>query len=316
MNYVIIGEPCIDVIHLVSRPGENAKTINSFGGILYSVISLSVLSDNQDKIIPVFNIGNDEYDNVIKLLGSYPNISIEGISSVDDPTRRVNLYYNLFNTGKTEKLETSTPPVREIEYQWIGNFIKDADAILINMISGVDIDLVTFKKIRENFPGFIHIDIHNLVMKRSEDGSRYHVYPGDWLQWCTNSDTVQMNEYEAKTIGAKLKNEYRIAEEILINSNAGVKGIIITKGIDGVTGFTKKEKFFDGNTFYDLDRYDLGAVENPNFLDSTGCGDVFASAFVRDFSSNKDFNKSLHFANRIASLKSSLEGISGLDKLR
>ena len=112
------------------------------------------------------------------------------------------------------------------------------------------------------------------------------------------------------------RNDYEIAEEILINLNRDMKGIIVTKGRTGVSGFTKKEKTFGTEKFYDLDKYDVAAVENPRFADSTGCGDVFASSFMMEFSKNSDFRKSLHYATRIASYKTSLKGIEELDKLK
>jgi len=58
------------------------------------------------------------------------------------------------------------------------------------------------------------------------------------------------------------------------------------------------------------------AVENPHFIDTTGCGDVFAASFTIDFSRIKDFKKALHFATRIASFKTSLSGIDELYKLK
>ena len=67
---------------------------------------------------------------------------------------------------------------------------------------------------------------------------------------------------------------------------------------------------------FDLGHVNVASIENPHFKDSTGCGDVFASAFTIDYSVNRDFIKSLHFANRMASFNSSLEGVKELDKLR
>ncbi|HPS65598.1 MAG TPA: PfkB family carbohydrate kinase, partial [Ignavibacteria bacterium] len=81
-------------------------------------------------------------------------------------------------------------------------------------------------------------------------------------------------------------------------------------------GYTKKEKKFGGETFSDLDKQDIRAIENPKFKDSTGCGDVFAASFTYEFSKHRDFSKSLYFANRMSSFKTSLEGIDELYKLK
>ena len=88
MKFIVIGEPCVDLIY---KP-DNEVT-KSYGGILYSVIALSVLARKSDSILPVMNIGEDEYDNIINILKKYPNILLDGITKVQHPTRKVNLFF-------------------------------------------------------------------------------------------------------------------------------------------------------------------------------------------------------------------------------
>lgn len=311
MNYIVIGEPCVDVIHKA-----NGEVTNSYGGILYSVISMAVLAKENDLIIPVMNVGEDEYENILNILKQYPNIKTHGLNKVKHPTRKVFLYYNLYNHDKSARVETSSEPTYTVAYNQIENFLNEADAILVNMISGIDISIETLKNLRKNFDGFIHIDIHNIVMHTNPDGTRIHKSIDNWYEWCTNSDTVQMNEFEIATLSKEKLSEYKIAEEILFNKRYQAVGIIVTRGVNGVTGITKNKKSFGGETFYDLDHINLAAIENPHFIDSTGCGDVFASSFTLDYSVNSDFKKSLHYANRIASLNASIGGIDELYKLK
>jgi hypothetical protein len=310
MRYLIIGEPCRDVIH--KHTGE---TIHSYGGILYSIFALSVFCRNGDEIYPIMNIGEDEYSNVMNLLKPYKNINIEGISKVDFPTRKVFLDYGLMNNNQKDRFETSSHPTHPIEYSEIEKFLPGADGILINMISGIDISLDTLKKIRENFSGFMHIDIHNIVMRTNSDGTREHVNTREWLEWCTNTDTVQMNETEMSYLSAEKMKEYKIAEDILITSGKNIKAVMITRGLHGVSCYTKKAKSFGSESYIDLEKKDLTAIENPDFVDSTGCGDVFASGFFFEYSRTGDISKGLHFANRMASYNTSLEGIDELYKL-
>lgn len=311
MKYLVIGEPCVDLIHKA-----DGEIIHSYGGILYSVISLAVLAGNEDSVYPVMNLGSDEYENITGILKKYSNIKFDGIIEVSHPTRKVNLYYNMYNSGNSARMETSTEPTNTIGYDSIEKILPGADAVLVNMISGVDITLDTLKNIRKNFKGFMHIDIHNLVMKTNPDGTREHTNLEGWREWCSNTDTVQMNEFEITTLSKTKKIEYEVAEEILINMKNDIKGIIVTRGKNGVSGFTKKEKSFGGQTFYDLDKDDVSAIENAHFVDSTGCGDVFAASFTLDFSKNGNFKKSLHYATRIASFNTSLAGIDELYKLK
>ncbi|MDQ3194313.1 MAG: carbohydrate kinase family protein [Bacteroidota bacterium] len=311
MNYLVIGEPCVDVIQK-----SNGEIIHSYGGILYSTISMAVLSKPGDNIIPVMNVGEDEFENITNIFKKYPNIKTTGLNMVKHPTRKVFLNYNLYNSDKNARMESSSEPTYTLDYVQCENFLSMADAILVNMISGVDITIDTLKKIRKNFKKFIHIDIHNIVMHTKEDGSRIHSNIDNWHEWCTNADTVQMNEFEIAVLSKEKLKVYKIAEEILYTKNFDVKGVIVTRGINGVTGFTKKVKIYGNEKFNDLDLNEIAAVENPHFADSTGCGDVFASAFTLDYSINNDFVKSLHYANRMASLNASLEGIGELVKLK
>ena len=311
MKYLVIGEPCVDVIHKA-----DGELIHSYGGILYSILALSELTKNDDVVLPLMNLGEDEYDNITAILNKYPGISTEGVFRVSHPTRKVNLYYNQYKSGMSARLEQSTEPTYTLDYSSIEKFLKDADALLINMISGVDITLETIKKIKDNFDGTSHIDIHNLVMKTNKDGTREHTSVDNWIDWCINTDTIQMNEYEIISLSEKKMKEYEIAEKILVHPESKVEGVIVTRGNNGTSGYTKKEKKFGTEKYSDLDKMDLSAVENPHFVDSTGCGDVFAASFLYDFSANKNFTKSLHYANRIASFNASLEGIDELYKLR
>lgn len=311
MRYIVVGEPCVDVIHKI-----NGEVIHSYGGILYSVIALSILASKDDEIVPVMNLGEDEFDNITGILSKHQNINLEFVNKVAHSTRKVFLDYSLYNTDKKARFETSSEPTYSIEYSLIKKALPKTDAILVNMVSGIDINLETMKNLRASFEGYIHIDIHNLVMKTCEDGMRTHTNLEDWREWCTCADVVQMNEFEVKTLDKQIKNEYEIVEEVLINSGKDVKAFVITRGINGVSCYTKKQKTFGEESFIDLDKTDLSAIENPQFLDSTGCGDVFAASFVFDYSNNSDLTKSLHFANRLASYSTSLEGIDQLYKLR
>ncbi|HMS64348.1 MAG TPA: carbohydrate kinase family protein [Ignavibacteria bacterium] len=311
MNYLVIGEPCVDVIHKI-----NGEKIHSYGGILYSVISMAVLSGSSDTVIPIMNLGEDEFENIVNIFKKYPKIKTHGINKVKHPTRKVNLYYNLYNTDKSARIEKSTEPTYTLDYKQCESFFNFSDVILINMISGVDITLDTLKKIRKNYKGYIHMDLHNVVMTTKDDGSRVHMPVENWYEWCTNTDTIQMNEFEIASLTKDKLSEYKIAEEILYNRNYEVKGLIVTRGKIGVTGFTKKEKTYGNETFNDIDHLQIASIENPHFVDSTGCGDVFASSFAIDYSKNNDFVKSIHYANRMASYNSSLKGIDELDKLK
>jgi hypothetical protein len=297
----------MDYIHR----GEN-RADKQFGGILYSVVSLAVIAGKEAEIFPVMNLGMDEYENVVSFLGRFENIQTKYICKSKHKTRVVNLFYDdknsVMNTapGSYDREESSTEPTLPVEYFQIKDILNEIDGILVNMVSGVDLTIDTFKKIRENFSGYIHMDLHNLVMQTFPDGTRVRFPLKNWNQWCI-ADTLQMNEAEIAVLTGDNVTEYEVAERIL--SSGIVNCIVVTRGIQGVSLYQIKDSH--------LNRADIKAISNPNFIDSTGCGDVFASGFFYNNVKNKskDIEASMKFANEMASLNTSLDGVENLYKL-
>jgi hypothetical protein len=346
MNFGIIGEPCIDYIH---KPGK--ETTRSLGGILYSVVSLAILSKNNAAVYPIMYLGTDEYDNIISFLNRFGNIKSDFIFRSPQHTRIVNLLYethlSLGEGGRGvryDRTETSTSPQPPLEFSNIKEALSHLDALLVNMVSGNDITLNTFNKIRSYFPGYIHIDLHNIMMRDQPlkspplDGvgkffTRTTQPVENWLHWCMNSDTVQANEMEFRVMTGGI-NEYEIAERALSaraihelpihvprrrwkELSPAPKALIVTRGKSGATLFQPVKKSIKGEKYSDIHRTDVAAPENPNFRDSTGCGDVFASAFFykNAISEQHDYTKALKFAARIAGLKTALVGVEELCNL-
>jgi hypothetical protein len=322
MKFGVIGEPCIDFIH---RGGKESK---SLGGILYSAVSLAVIASN-DEVYPIMNLGSDEYDNIVSFLGKFPNIKTDFINRTEHKTRVVNLYYKGLDvefecpkTGKRktyDREENSTEPTLPIEYDLIKPALNNVDAILINMVSGVDITVDTLKKIRENFGGYVHLDIHNIVMQTDEHGGRTQSSINNWEKWCKSSDTLQMNESELHVITPEKLSEYKFAERVLTEGDENYgKALVVTRGKSGVSLFRKVKKKVMSEEYFEIDKSDLAAIETNHFADSTGCGDVFASAFFYRYISNgkHDYKTSLNFANRMASIKTKIMGVEELHKLK
>jgi hypothetical protein len=321
MKYGVIGEPCIDFIN---RGGKESR---SLGGVLYSVVSLAVMA-GRDDVYPIMNLGADEYDNITSFLGKFKNIKQDYISRVEHKTRVVKLYYRgletEFDDSKTGKQkiydreESSTEPAPPLDYKLIEPALNMLDGLLINMVSGVDITLDSLKKVRKNFSGYIHADLHNIVMKTDDKGNRTRAGIPHWEEWCAGSNTLQMNEAEMSSMPGKKLSEYEFAEQILSTEDANHgNALVITRGKSGVSLFRKIDKKVMGEVYSEIDKIDLPSIESHSFKDSTGCGDVFASAFFLKTVQNKgkDYTPGVKFANRMAALNTSLTGVEELDKL-
>ncbi len=307
----------MDYIHRGSE-----TTLKQLGGILYSLVSLSVISKDTATVFPVMNLGDDEYDNITSFLKKFSNIDLSYINKTTHTTRVVNLYYkdkdsmlNVSTKQTYDREENSTEPTLPVEYEQVKDLLGSLDGILINLVSGVDITLSSLMKIRENFAGYIHMDIHNLVMQTFPDGTRKQMPVKDWHNWVNLCDTLQMNESELNILTGDNVTEYETAEKILLNNK--VKAIAVTRGRSGVSLYELKHKASAGKSYYDLDKTDLAMIDSPKFVDSTGCGDVFASSFFYKNAEQhqSDHSNALLFANKMASLNASLHGVEVLYKL-
>jgi hypothetical protein len=323
MKFGVIGEPCVDYIHKGDKVSDKI-----FGGILYSVVSLAAIAREDDEIYPIMYAGYDEYDNIISLISRFKNIKTDFILKCEQKIRVVNLYYRSSDIEMPDALakdlkspdrdEFWTVPTPPIEFDIIKGVLKRIDALLINMISGVEITVDTFKEIRSSFDKYIHLDLHNVVMKPDADGKIVPRKVEAWNDWTAYPDTLQMNETEMNIICPDNCNEYKLAEILLTSEQKGTKALVITRGKSGVTLYKKKEKNLYGEKYYEIDKTDLPAIEQARFKDSTGCGDVFASSFFYRTAVNeqKNYEAGLYYANKIASLKTTLQGVEELHKLR
>lgn len=305
----------MDYIHR----GEKT-TSKQFGGIMYSLVSLAVISKGKAVVYPVMNLGEDEYDNVTGFLKTIGNIDLSHIKKTPHKTRVVNLFYKdkdsvlNISTKKTyDREENSTEPTLPVEYEQIKDLLPELDGLLINLVSGVDLTLSSLKEIRKNFNGYIHMDLHNLVMQTFPDGTRKQMPVKDWSEWVSRPDTLQMNESELNILTGDNVTEYETAEKILNSGN--VRSLVVTRGRSGVSLFSMHKR--TAAESLGLDRSDVPRIDSPQFIDSTGCGDVFASGYFYKNAEQKlgNMRSALSYANEVASLNASLHGVEDLQKL-
>jgi sugar/nucleoside kinase (ribokinase family) len=301
MRIGLIGHLCLDVVHLPDGLG-NEHASESYGGIIWAVATLANLLSSDDVICPVFGIGTNEFDKVMKRLSRYENVDTAGIFKMDGPTNQVHLFYG---TNGSQRVECSKYISDPIPFSRMER-LTQADGILINMVSGFDITLETLNKIRtesskQNVP--VHFDFHSLSLGIDNEHKRFRKPVADWQKWCTGISSVQMSEEEAAGLTPEHLDEPSLAEAVL---SENCHAMIVTRDRRGGTLFQK--------TANQVVRHEFHGIETKA-LDPTGCGDVFGASYMVEFLKNRNHLHAVEYANRVAAAKTKFVGVDGLDRM-
>lgn len=277
----------------------DGKKTESFGGILYNILSLSYLGGENVKIYPVCNLGYDVYNQVMFRLENCDNVDLSGIKKVNCKNNHAFLSINQ-NNQREEILKNRVPP---LSFSRIKPFLK-ADVILVNFISGFDLSLTTLKKIRKNTDGLIFMDVHSLTLGVDDSGKRFFRAPQNLREWLKQANIVQMNLPEMKELAkGDLKSHQEIKKFGKYVLNLGPKAVLGTLGEKGALMiFDDKVRRFEGSKV-------------QRFKDATGCGDIFSAGFLICYLHTSNLTKSVNFANYVAGEKCKISGVEGMGKL-
>jgi sugar/nucleoside kinase (ribokinase family) len=302
MVITVIGHICKDIVHLPN--GEETQQ-ESFGGIMYTLMTLANLMGEKETIQPVFGIGQADYESLIESLKPYRNIDTRGIFKFKGLTNQVHLYYEKDAQMRTECSKNISAP---IPFNRIKSYL-DGDGVIINMVSGSDISLETLDYIRmeireRSIP--IHFDFHSLTLGIDQEFKRFRRPLTDWRRWCFMLNSIQLSEEEALGLSAE-----RYDESTLINHLMPlmVETLMITRGSRGVSVIVQ-------DIHKKLTRRDIEGFSIGDAVDTTGCGDVFGSAFLYQYLKSKDSFTAAEFANRTAAFNATLRSTRELDGLR
>lgn len=292
MTITILGNITKDTLVF---PDQNWRTVESLGGTLYSAHAFAAITN--EPINLVCNVGKDIYEEVVRRLNQLPNLKLDGVSAHEGDNIHCYIiflseYGTQFDVGRD----------REIKFSQASKFLSSSDFILVSPMTGFDMRLPTLKKIKQESRCPIYLDYHILSLQRDRAGTRYLKKLSNWISWCTSCDFLQMNEFEAEELNG---GEVRTTKEILSFGEPilrrGVRSLCVTLGGEGVlicwqtsTGRIMAKKLY--------------APKVERVIDTTGCGDVFAAAFIHKFKEGGKLLKSYKYAMELASMKATFSG--------
>lgn len=294
MKITVIGTINKDLI----LPFRNAP-IESFGGIFYDIAILAHLLGESGEIVPVSYIGEDILSTVQAVLKKMPGVSRAGLIPIQEKNHKVILEY----TSPQRRQEKSLFRFPALTWEQIAPFLE-ADMVIVNMISGWDIEKTAYLKLSQAARERLYLDVHYLLMGVDEMGRRFLRRPEDGAEeWLAGSRFVQMNEEEYRLLASECRNEvdffqrYCKKDQVLLITRAA-KGATIVYQRDGMVGHK-----------------DFPAWKVSWLVDSTGCGDAFGAGFVVKYLQTGQILPAVEFANLVAAANLTLKGTNEMHRL-
>jgi sugar/nucleoside kinase (ribokinase family) len=290
----VIGTFIRDTI--VTLDGRNVESI---GGLYHTLAYLAYLVDPQTWVQPLCHVGEDFYDTIAETLKRFgANIQLDHLYRMPQPNTQVKLIYR---TAETRD-EITSPPMPPITAAEIAE-VADCDAVLVNLITGQDIELEALLALNErNQTPLIYLDLHSLALGIDANGKRYYREIPRWQDWLSAIDILQMNEREAATLAGWGENftqtELRNFGQHLVGD--GLLACHITLASSGSLLFYREGK----HICHEYSR----SLPIAQVVDVIGCGDAFGAAFLAHFVKNRNFLAATNFANKVAGLNCTFIG--------
>ena len=276
----------------------------SFGGVLYTAVALAYLGMGRIETWLLCKYGQDVASQVKNLLADCPNMRLDGAQAVPGP----NFHSRIRYCADGRKSECLTGHIEPLSPQDLAPFIPELDGLLINFITGFELELQTLMALREQFKGVILMDVHSLTLGRRESGERFWQKPAGWERWLAQADVVQMNEEEAALLGNLSTREPSVLREFALGVlDLGPQWVVVTRGADGALGAYRQDS---GRRLCEQP-----ALTPEKAFETTGCGDVFLAALGAGLFNGKGLPEAMHIATRTAGLNSRLQGVEALKQL-
>ena len=276
----------------------------SYGGLLYSILSLAEIATDGAAIYPICNVGEDMEVVVREKISVYDSVYLDGTRFVPEKNPHCFLVYD----AEGRKQETLMNDVPLIAIEHVRPFL-DCGAICFNFITGMELSLETLQAVRAEAKGLICMDVHSLTLGMDDRRRRFWRVPPQWEAWLACVDVVQMNEQEGALLaGEALDSDAairRFADRVL---SLGPSTLMITRTERGSLTI-----FRNGQGAVEVAAVDPCPAGDPQ--DETGCGDTFLMGFTWAYLQTNDRIRASRFANRVAGINVCLRGIEEIGRI-
>ncbi len=267
MKLLIIGGSVFD------RIVSEEKIEESAGGIYHSALKMLEVKNTIDILSLCTQISSKTYKYFKKIFEQCDEKYFDEVENI--PT--VTLEESLSGYRKETYSDLATP----LNFDQID--FEKFDGILINVITGKELDYNILREIRNQTKALIYFDVHSLSRLSSSIGERKFCLIPEFELWAESIDIIQANEYELVSL-FNIADEISVAQKLF---SLGVKVLIVTKSEKGAKVYFKDE---DEINFY------FKSAKKFNGVNTIGCGDYFGSSFFYNYLITKNHFSALNFA--------------------
>jgi hypothetical protein len=214
--------------HIYNPFAEPPGLREQWGGAAYSFAALSAACPQGWCVEPIVKIGADVWERGVGHLRALPNLAPgQGVVRVEEANNRVELRYH--DTDHREERQTGGVP----GWTWdeLAPLLGRVDALYVNFISGVELDLGMVRRVREAFDGPIYADLHSLFLGPAGRNARQPRPLERWREWLACFDAIQLNEDEVALLAPEVADRDELERAL---PDFGPALLMITQGGRGV----------------------------------------------------------------------------------
>lgn len=287
----------------IENPFADPPLREQWGGAVYSFSSLSAALPEGWVVEPIVKIGADLWDRGGELLRRLPGLAPgAGVVRAEEENNRVALHYR----DADHRHEVQSGGVPGWQWEEIEPLLGGIDALYVNFLSGVELDLETMRRVRAGFDGPIYADLHSLFLSPASSRPRRPTPLARWREWLACFDGIQLNEDEMALLAPE-EVDRDAFERSLIDAGPGL--VVVTEGGEGVRYVADSALPDDPLRWRSTPRgggVRCGEIPTPGGRlsgDPTGCGDVWGAAFITGLLGGLRLEEAIVRAERLAAAK-------------